>query len=55
MKSFSGVISCVRISSAITPPATKNTSEVAMYMIPIRLWSTVVSHDVTRPCVHGAR
>src|SRR5262245_16285361 len=30
------------MSSAMTPPAKKNTSEVAMYKIPIRLWSTVV-------------
>src|SRR5579859_467998 len=31
------------------PPAPKKTRLVAMYRIPIRLWSVVVSQDVTRP------
>ena len=34
---LSGIASCVRISSASTPPSTKNTSTVARYMIPIFL------------------
>src|SRR5581483_10281619 len=44
-----GVASWARISSARIPPAPKKTRLVAMYRIPIRLWSVVVSHDVTRP------
>ena len=43
---LSGTASWVRISSASTPPRTKKTSTVARYMIPIRLWSVVVIHDV---------
>src|SRR5579859_3052612 len=31
------------------PPAPKKTRLVAMYRIPIRLWSVVVSQEVTRP------
>src|SRR5436309_11253726 len=42
------------MSSAMIPPATKKTSAVAMYMIPIRLWSTVTSQRATRPVVHEA-
>src|SRR5260221_1510485 len=38
------------MSSASTPPAAKKTSAVAMYKIPIRLWSTVVSQLATLPC-----
>ena len=34
---LSGTASCVRISSASTPPSTKNTRTVARYMIPIFL------------------
>ena len=45
-----GVVSCARMSSARTPPTAKKTSEVAMYRIPIRLWSTVVSQLATLPC-----
>src|SRR5690242_8247707 len=37
------------MSSAMIPPPAKNTSAVAMYMIPIRLWSTVTSQRATRP------
>src|SRR5437763_6585103 len=44
-----GVASCARMSSAMIPPPAKKTSEVAMYMIPIRLWSTVTSQRATRP------
>src|SRR3954454_13607422 len=54
MKSSFGVASCARIRSARTPPARKKPTAVAMYMIPIRLWSTVVSQLVTRPAVQGA-
>ena len=35
--------------SARIPPATNHMSAVAMYMIPIRLWSTVTSQLATRP------
>src|SRR6266487_5378312 len=49
MKCSFGVASCARISSARIPPATKNARLVAMYMIPIRLWSTVVSQLEMRP------
>src|SRR3954471_11825373 len=45
----SGVASCARMSSAMIPPPAKKTSAVAMYMIPIRLWSTVTSQRATRP------
>ena len=31
------------------PPSAKKKIEVAMYMIPIRLWSTVTSQLATRP------
>src|SRR5438067_5937644 len=44
-----GVASCARINTASRPPTTKKTSAVAMYMIPIRLWSTVTIHRATRP------
>src|SRR5688500_1270623 len=44
----------MRSSSASTPPMMKKTNEVTPYRIPIRLWSTVVSHD-TRPCVAFGR
>src|SRR3954447_4915398 len=40
------------MSSAMIPPPAKKTSAVAMYMIPIRLWSTVTSHRATRPLRH---
>ena len=50
MSSFSpGVASCDRMTSARIPPATNQNIEVAMYMIPIRLWSTVTSQLATRP------
>src|SRR6266487_1355314 len=53
MKSSFGVASCARIRSAKTPPARKKPKLVTMYMIPIRLWSTVVNQLVTRPLVQG--
>jgi hypothetical protein len=34
---FSGRISCVRMSMAMTTAAAKNTSDVQMYMMPMRL------------------
>ncbi len=40
---FSGAPSCRRIISASAPPRMKNTNVRTMYMIPIRLWSVVVS------------
>src|ERR687887_2624944 len=49
MKCSFGVASGARISSGGTPPATKKARLVAMYMIPIRLWSTVVSQLERRP------
>src|SRR4051794_21209178 len=39
-------LSCRRISSASVPPSRKNTNVRTRYMIPIRLWSVVVTHDV---------
>src|SRR4051794_10589612 len=47
-----GVASWARMTRAMIPPPAKNTSAVAMYMIPIRLWSTVTSHFATRPLRH---
>src|SRR3954466_8290127 len=47
-----GVASWARMTRAMIPPPTKNTSAVAMYMIPIRLWSTVTSQLATRPLRH---
>src|SRR3954462_7712947 len=47
-----GVASCARMSSAMIPPPAKKTSAVAMYMIPICLWSTVTSYRATRPLRH---
>ena len=41
----SGAASWTRISRASTPPTRKNSSAEAPYMMPIFLWSTVVSHD----------
>ena len=34
------------------PPSTKKPSDVRMYMIPMRLWSTVTSQLATRPFFH---
>jgi hypothetical protein len=45
--------SWARITSARTPPARKNARLVAMYMIPIRLWSVVVIQLTTRPSYQG--
>src|SRR3954470_10681726 len=39
-------LSCRRISSASVPPSRKNTNVRTRYMIPIRLWSVVVTHEV---------
>jgi len=44
-----GVASCERMRRARIPAATNHMSDVAMYMIPIRLWSTVTSQLATRP------
>src|SRR5438067_1616503 len=44
-----GVASCERMRSARIPPATNHMSDVAMYRIPIRLWSTVTSQLAMRP------
>ncbi len=41
----SGPASCARISSASLPPTTKKVSDATAYMMPMRLWSTVVSQD----------
>ena len=38
-----GVQSCRRITSASSPPSTKNVPAETPYRMPIRLWSTVVS------------
>ena len=40
--SVSGVANCMRIRPASMPDNSMNTSAVAPYMTPIRLWSTVV-------------
>src|SRR5581483_4439321 len=42
-----GPNSCVRIRSASTPPAPKKASAVKKYMIPMRLWSVVVSQPTS--------
>src|SRR3954469_1096052 len=50
VRSFSlGVASCARMRMARTPAATNHMIDVAMYRIPIRLWSTVTSQPATRP------
>ncbi len=41
-----GVKSSMRTSSAKTPPNTKNVMTEIRYMMPIRLWSSVMSHDM---------
>ena len=41
----SGAASCARIARASMPPITKNTSAEAPYMMPIFLWSTVLTHE----------
>src|SRR5690606_42153648 len=43
MISNSGPASCRRISSASTPPTRKKNSDVQKYIMPMRLWSTVVT------------
>ena len=39
-------LSCRRMSSASVPPRMKKTNVRTRYMIPIRLWSVVVTQDV---------
>jgi hypothetical protein len=41
----SGAASWVRMSRAYRPPTTKKTIAVTPYMMPTRLWSTVVTQD----------
>ena len=36
------------MNSAIRPPSRKNVNDVTMYITPIFLWSTVVSHSYAR-------
>src|SRR3954468_2749949 len=43
---LSAWLSCRRIISASTPPRMKKTKVRTRYMIPMRLWSVVVTHDV---------
>src|SRR3954453_2098627 len=45
-KVLSACDSCRRMSSASTPPSRKNAKVRTMYMIPIRLWSVVVTQLV---------
>ena len=49
----SAVSSWMRMASAIRPPTRKKNSVRTRYMIPIRLWSTVESHE-RRPPESGA-
>ncbi len=42
-----GRASSARMSSAIRPPIRKNTNEVTRYIVPMVLWSVVVSHLTT--------
>ena len=44
---FAGLASCSRIRSASMPPTRKNAKADVPYRMPIRLWSTVVSHAHT--------
>ena len=48
-----GTASWVRISSASTPPSSRNRKAVTPYRTPMRLWSTVVIHDQTTLSVVG--
>ena len=41
--------SCVRISSAITPPPMKKISEASPRFSPMRLWSVLVSAPIQPP------
>src|SRR3954462_4572003 len=43
---FCAWLSCSRMSSASVPPSRKKPNVRTRYMIPIRLWSVVVTHDV---------
>ena len=49
-----GTPSCTRISSASMPPSPKNTKVVTRYMIPIFLWSVVVTQSTQRFVWRGA-
>ena len=42
-----GVMSSMRIIAANDPPNAKAIDTTTMYMIPMRLWSFVRSHDMT--------
>jgi hypothetical protein len=44
---FAGLASCSRIRSGSMPPTRKNAKADVPYRMPIRLWSTVVSHAHT--------
>src|SRR5687768_3908492 len=52
---FSGTASWTRRSSASTPPMMKKTKAVTTYRMPIRLWSTVVSHETRTLVAVGLR
>ena len=49
-----GTLSCSRIISASTPPRQKKTKVRTRYMIPIFLWSVVVTQSTHRLLVRGA-
>ncbi len=49
-----GTLSCSRIISASTPPMQKKTKVRTRYMIPIFLWSVVVTQSTQRLEVRGA-
>ncbi|GAA5615773.1 hypothetical protein Spla01_06990 [Streptomyces platensis] len=42
-----GRASSARMSSAIRPPTQKNANDVTRYIVPMVLWSVVVSHFTT--------
>src|SRR6266404_7168087 len=47
-KSLCAVTSCTRMTVASMPPITRHASAYTMYMMPSRLWSTVVTHSCSR-------
>ena len=49
-----GTLSWSRIISASTPPRQKKTKVRTRYMIPIRLWSVVVTQSTQRLVLRGA-
>src|SRR2546427_9251043 len=55
MKCSFACASWARMSSARIPPAAKNTRDVQMHRIPIRLWSVVVTQLMTRPWRQSGR